>query len=307
MSMLNAILSRAVALAPSAPIGFFTKDYVAGPALDDAVRTTKALNARGVMATIDLLGESAASPAEAARARDTYLEVLETLRARGLDANVSLKPTQMGLGIDRSAALDGIRAVVARASELGNFVRLDMESSAWTDGTLELARALAGEFPTNVGTVLQAALRRTPRDIERLVSAPPVNVRLCKGIYVEPETVAYRDRRQVNASFMDALDRLLRVKAYVAIATHDPELVHGALRLIDAYGLKRDAVEFQMLLGVDTPLREVILSRGHRLRIYVPFGREWLAYSKRRLMENPSLARHGLRQIVRKVRASRAG
>jgi proline dehydrogenase len=204
----------------------------------------------------------------------------------------------MGLLLNKEFAFENIKEIVAHAKELGNFVRIDMEDTPCTDDTLEFFRRLREEFAGHVGTVLQAYLRRTPQDIENL-SDGPLNFRLCKGIYNEPRRLAYKDMYIINQNFIYCLEKLFQKKAYVGIATHDEKLVFEALRLIEKYGLKKDEYEFQMLLGVDEELREIIVSGGHRLRVYVPFGKDWLPYSRRRLKENPNIARHALRQFLK--------
>ncbi len=203
----------------------------------------------------------------------------------------------MGLLLDEEKAFANIREIVSFARDCDNFVRIDMEDIECTDATLDFYRRLREEFPENVGVVLQSYLRRTAADIEAL-SDRPMHFRLCKGIYNEPRRAAYKDPDIINRSFVRCLDKMFRHKAYVGIATHDEKLVFEAERLIEKYGLKRDQYEFQMLLGVDEQLRQIILDAGHRLRVYVPYGEAWLPYSKRRLKENPSIARHALVQIL---------
>jgi proline dehydrogenase len=205
----------------------------------------------------------------------------------------------MGLLLDKEFAFENIREIVKTASEYESFVRIDMEDISCTDDTLEFYRSLRAAFPENVGTVLQSYLRRTLPDIDELAN-DKMNIRLCKGIYNEPRTAAFKDMEIVNRNFVESLDRLFQQGAYVGIATHDEKLVYEALRLIDKYGLKPEQYEFQMLLGVDEQLRQIILDGGHRLRIYVPYGEDWLPYSKRRLKENPSIARHALVQMLKK-------
>ncbi len=297
MSLFNSVVSKTIMHVPGPIVGYFAKGYIAGDRLADAVRVTKRLNAEGAMATIDVLGEFITTLEEAAGFRDGCLDVLETISREGLDANLSLKPTQMGLLLDPVQAFANIRSIVAKAAELKNFVRIDMEDIACTDATLDFYRRLRTEFPGHVGVVLQAYLRRTPKDIDQLADAP-MNFRLCKGIYNEPRRAAWKEMAIVNDSFVHCLEKMLREKAYVGIATHDSRLVFHGERLVRDFGLTRDQYEFQMLLGVDPELRSIILEQGHRLRVYVPFGASWLPYSKRRLKENPTIARHALRQMI---------
>jgi proline dehydrogenase len=296
MSLFNTLVSKTIMHVPGPIVGYFAKGYIAGEKLADAVRVTKELNREGAMATIDILGEFITNLDEAAGFRDGCLEVLETIAQEGLDANLSLKPTQMGLQLDKEQAFANIRQIVAKAAELDNFVRIDMEDIPCTDDTLDFYRRLRKEFPGHVGVVLQAYLRRTPKDIDSLADAP-MNFRLCKGIYNEPRRAAWKDMPVINDSFIYCLEKMLRHKAYVGIATHDTRLVFHGERLVRDFGLQRDQYEFQMLLGVDPELRSIILEQGHRLRVYVPFGASWMPYSRRRLKENPTIALHALRQM----------
>lgn len=297
MSLFNQLVSRTIMHIPGSVVGFFAKGYIAGETLSDALRVTRDLNSRKVMATIDVLGEFISTRDEATGFKKQCIEILEAIDREKLDANLSLKPTQMGLLLDKEFAFENIREIVAVAQRLGNFVRIDMEDHPCTDDTIEFFRRLRDEFPGHVGVVLQAYLRRTPRDIENLADGP-MHYRLCKGIYNEPRKVAWKDPDIVNRSFVYCLDMMLKLGAYVGIATHDSKLVFEAMRLISEYGLTREQYEFQMLLGVDEELRDIIVNEGHRLRVYVPFGESWMPYSRRRLKENPTIARHALRQML---------
>lgn len=298
MSIFNWLVSKTIMHVPGPIVGMFAKAYIAGEDLTDAVRVTRDFNGQGIMATIDILGEFITTKDEATFFKNQCLDILQTIDREKLDGNLSLKPTQMGLLLDRDFAFDNIREIVAKAAELDNFVRIDMEDIECTDATIEFYRRLREEFPKNVGLVLQAYLRRTPADVEALSDAP-MHYRLCKGIYNEPRTAAWKDMAIINRSFASILDRMFRHGAYVGIATHDEKLVFEALELIDKYGLKPEQYEFQMLLGVDPELRQMLVDQGHRLRVYVPYGKSWLPYSRRRLKENPNIARHALLQILR--------
>lgn len=289
MSLVNKLLVAAIPLVPRPIVRRFAGRYIAGEEIADAVRVVRRLNEEGAMATLDVLGEDIHSRAEADASREMILAVFDAITRERLDSNVSVKLTQLGLRLDRDACLDAMRAIVARAAELGNFVRIDMEDSAATDDTLWIYRELRKERP-NVGIVLQAYLRRTRDDADRLIAEGLGHFRLCKGIYVEPEEIAFRDREEINANFLAVLERMMRAGAYVGIATHDSALVEGSYRLIETLGLARDRYEFQMLLGVRPELRRQILAKGHRLRVYVPFGRQWYQYSIRRFKENPQVA-----------------
>jgi len=297
MGIFNFLVSKTIMHIPAPIVSIFAKSYIAGSTLYDAVKVTRDLNKNGMMATVDVLGEFIKTKEEAIFYKNECIKILDVISKEGLDANLSLKPTQMGLNIDKEFAFENIREIVAHAKELDNFVRIDMEDTPYTDDTLEFFRRLREEFAGHVGTVLQSYLRRTPKDIENL-SDGILNFRLCKGIYNEPRKHAYKDPYIVNQNYIYSLEKLFQKKAYVGIATHDEKLVFEALRLIEKYGLKRDEYEFQMLLGVDEELREIIVSAGHRLRVYVPYGKDWLPYSRRRLKENPNIARHALKQFL---------
>lgn len=248
------------------------------------------------MATVDVLGEEVRDPSKAREAVDQYLGLLETIEAESLDANVSIKPTMLGLKIDEQMCLENIGAIVRRASELDNFVRIDMEDHTCTDATLRIYRRLFEEIG-HVGVVLQAYLHRTVRDINDLLPLGP-NIRLCKGIYREPRAIAWKQYETVRANFISTMEKLLAGGAYVGIATHDVHLVWAGMTAADRLGLDREDYEFQMLYGVDPELRRIILDQGHRLRVYVPFGRDWYPYSMRRLRENPTVAHHVTRAML---------
>jgi proline dehydrogenase len=279
-------------------VRFFAKRYVAGDSLEDAVNTVRRLMGEGCCATVDVLGEAVRNPELAAQAVAAYREVLAAIIERKLDANISVKPTQMGLGIGEDLALSNLRQVVAEAARLGIFVRIDMEDTTTTEATFRMYKALRQEF-SNVGVVLQARLRRTLSDARNL-GQEGTNVRLCKGIYLEPRAIAYEEPEIIRWAFVHALGVLFSGKGYVAIATHDEWLIEQALALAEKMGVPKERFEFQMLLGVDPALRRIIVSAGHKLRVYVPFGSHWYPYSVRRLRENPNIIRAGLEAFFRR-------
>jgi proline dehydrogenase len=288
-----ALLDRAIVSAlPAVPkpiVRKISQRYIAGEQIEDACRVVKELNATGKMATIDVLGEEITTPEEARHIAYSYDDVFRAIDEQGLDSNVSVKLTGMGLKLGRDVAKQNLERTVRGAAERGNFVRIDMEDSSWTDDTLALYRELREQGLDNVGIVLQAYLRRTLDDIASLADLTP-NVRLCKGIYVEPLELAYYDFDQVRANFVRALEALLAGGSYVGIATHDEWLLTEGVRLVEKHGRAHDEYEFQMLLGVREARGDQLVQDGHRLRIYVPFGEEWYAYSLRRLQENPKIA-----------------
>ena len=288
-----AILDRAVVrLLPAVPkplVRQISNRYIAGETVADACRTVKELNAKGRMATIDVLGEEITSRAQALEIVRAYHDVFEAIEREHLDSNVSVKLTGLGLELGYELCRENLRTVVSHAAESGNFVRIDMEDSSCTTDTLRMYRELREDGLDNVGVVLQAYLRRTIRDIRELAPLRP-NIRLCKGIYVKPPLIAYRDYEVVRQNFVFCLRELFRGGSYVGIATHDPWLISEAGRLVEEFGLSREEYEFQMLLGVRPLAGDRLIREGGRLRVYVPFGQHWYAYSMRRLQENPKLA-----------------
>jgi proline dehydrogenase len=284
-----ALLDRAIVrLLPAVPkpvVRRLSSRYIAGPSIDDAIRVVERLNAKGKLATVDVLGEEITSPAEARAIAGQYRDVLARIDEGGLDANVSVKLTGFGLELDLELCRENLGSVVGDAAARGNFVRIDMEDSSTTDRTLGLYRELRDDGNANAGVVLQAYLRRTVGDLDGLE-----NVRLCKGIYVEPPELAYRDVDEVRANYVRCLERLVAQGSYVGIATHDEQLIGEALRVVREAGLERDRYEFQMLLGVRPGRADELVAEGHRVRVYVPYGQDWYAYSLRRLQENPKIA-----------------
>jgi proline dehydrogenase len=288
-----AIFDRAIVrLLPAVPrpvVHKLSERYIAGAELKDARETVRRVNAQGKMATIDVLGEEITDEEDAAAIVDAYEDVFADIGRAGLDSNVSVKLTALGLKLGYDICAANLRSVVEDAASRANFVRIDMEDSSTTDETLRLYRELREDGHDNVGIVLQATLRRTLGDVRALADLKP-SVRLCKGIYLEPPAIAYQDFEAVRASYVTALQTLLDAGCYVGIATHDEWLLQEGRRLVAEHGLGRDEYEFQMLLGVTPGLGDELVREGHRLRIYVPFGRRWYEYSLRRLQENPKIA-----------------
>jgi proline dehydrogenase len=288
-----AILDRAIVrLLPAVPrpvVERLAQRYIAGPELKDARETVRRLNAQGKMATIDVLGEEITTAEEAAAIVRAYQDVFADIEQCGLDSNVSVKLTALGLKLGYDLCRADLESVVRDAARRGNFVRIDMEDSSCTDDTLRLYSELREAGHENVGVVLQAYLRRTIDDVRALADLRP-NVRLCKGIYVEPPHIAFHDFDAVRANFVKTLDALFDAGSYVGIATHDEWLVDEGRRIVSERKLATSDYEFQMLLGVRQDLGNRLIADGHRLRIYVPFGRHWYAYSLRRLQENPKIA-----------------
>jgi proline dehydrogenase len=293
-----ALLDRAIVrLLPAVPrpvVQRLSARYIAGPVLDDAMRVVRRLHAKGKLATIDVLGEEIVNAGEARAIAGQYHDVLARLDEEGLGGGVSVKLTGLGLELDPGLCRENLEAVVADAAARGRFVRIDMEDSSTTDRTLQLFRELRADGHANVGVVLQAYLRRTLADVEGLE-----DVRLCKGIYVEPASIAYRDDDAVRANYVRCLEALVAQGSKVAIATHDEYLIREALRIVHA--LPREQYEFQMLLGVRPERADQLVAEAHRLRVYVPFGTKWYEYSIRRLQENPKIAGYVAADTVGRV------
>lgn len=296
MSLFDRAVVGLLPLVPKPIVHQFSKRYIAGNDLAAAVATVRDLNARKMMATLDVLGEFISRPDEAEATARAYHEAVAAIRANGLDSNISIKLTSFGLLLDKELCFRLVDELVTAAGKVNMFVRLDMEDSPCTTDTLNMYRRLRERHP-NVGIVLQAYMRRSMDDIRELLPLKP-NVRVCKGIYVEPRTVAYKDPGTINQNFALMVETLLANGCYVGIATHDEKLVWEGLRIVGKLSLPREAYEFQMLLGVDEELRQIIVDAGHRLRVYVPFGARWYAYSVRRLKENPAIAGHVMKRIL---------
>lgn len=274
--------------------------FVAGETLGDALDALDRLRDAGLRTTVDVLGESVTSAEAAAAAAGRYLETLDALAARGLDGNVSLKLTQMGLDIDREYARANVERVFRKAAERGAFVRIDMEGHSKTDATLDLWRELRPLNP-NSGVVIQAALHRSAQDVDRLI-AERARVRLCKGAYREPAAVAVQEKAEVDRSYVALMERLLREGEYPALATHDERIVRRAIDLVEREGIGRDRFEFQMLFGVRRDLQERLVRAGYTVRVYVPYGTEWYPYFMRRLAERPANVAFLLRSLLREGR-----
>lgn len=299
--MFNKLISHLLPFMPRKLVWLFSKKYIAGETVDDAIRVCHEMNKGGMMITIDLLGEFITRLDEAKAYKEMYLSIVDRVEAEHINGNYSLKPTMFGLLIDEEVCYRNIREIVARAASFNNFVRVDMEDSQCTDREIQLFRRLIKEFPKNVGLVLQAYMKRTMKDIKDLKDLHsadnPLNFRLCKGIYVEPEAIAYKKYGEINEHFLRDLEYIFREGIYPGIATHDRPLVDGAYVLIDKYRVPKEKYEFQMLYGVTPELRKSIVEEGHRMRVYVPFGKDWFGYSTRRLKENPKMASHIIKAI----------
>jgi proline dehydrogenase len=302
MSLLDRAVSLTLPLVPKPIVRRFSSRYIAGSSLDEALVVVRALHDQRAMVTMDILGEFISTREEAAANTEDYLGLIRRIHDERLpETNVSVKLSALGLLLDERLCLDNMRRLLDEIRVTDNFVRIDMEDSPCITATLAIHEALRSDYGERVGVVLQSRMRRTLDDIED-VARKPANFRLCKGIYLEPRKIAYTDAELIRRNFVLALDRMFELGCYVGIATHDEILVWESLRLIRKHGLGTHQYEFQMLLGVDEQLRSILIDAGHRLRVYVPYGPQWYAYSVRRLRENPQIAGHALRAVFARAR-----
>jgi proline dehydrogenase len=299
MGILDRAIANSVAVIPRPVVRRISRRYIAGDTLEEAVAVLRDLNAGRCVATIDVLGESSESKADAARTLRDYKRVVEALEEHDLRSGISIKLTGLGLNLSEELCRANLEEIVEYAGARDRFVRVDMEDSPYTSVTLDMVTGLH-ERHGNVGAVIQAYMRRSLEDVNRLAEAG-VSVRLCKGIYDEPRRIAYKDFDTVRENYRLLLEELLRGGVYVGIATHDEFLVWHALRLIHQLEIPKDRYEFQMLLGVDEELRNILVNAGHKLRVYVPFGEDWYEYSSRRLKENPRIAGYVARDVIGSV------
>lgn len=300
MPFLNNLVSAALPYIPKSIVAQVSRRYIAGVTLDDAIRVVRDLNSRNMMATLDLLGEDVTDPAMARAMKDSCVHMFDKIQRCGLDSNVSIKLSQLGLRIDKEMCYQHVKEIVQVAKERSNFVRIDMEDSTTTDATLEIYYRLRSEGFNNVGVVIQAYLRRSEADIRKL-AAEKANVRICKGIYIESPDIAFHDRDEIRRNFVLLVRIMLEAGCYIGIATHDDYVIEKSYQLIRRLRLTPMQYEFQMLLGVREQLRDRIVQEGHRLRVYVPYGEHWYAYSVRRLKENPQIAGYVLKAMFQRT------
>jgi proline dehydrogenase len=293
--MINKMIAKIIPFLPKKFVWIFSKKYIAGDTIEDALKVVRDLNDKHMIATIDILGESVDSQEQAEAYQKQYLDAIERVVKAKLNASFSLKPTMFGLSRDYNFCYELIRQIVDKVSHYGYFVRIDMEDSQCTQLELDLFESLHKEFGSGVGIVLQACLRRTLSDIAYLagINSPEnqVNIRICKGIYDEPRSIAFKTREEIRKNYMICLESIIANSMFPAIATHDKKLVSGSLELLSKNGKNRTDYEFQMLYGVTPLLRSQLVEAGHSMRVYVPYGEQWLKYSTRRLQENPRMVR----------------
>jgi proline dehydrogenase len=283
--ILNNALSRRVA-----------RRFVAGERLDDAIEAGREVNRAKRSASLDLLGENVSDEAGARRAAEDYLAIFDRIAREKLDANVSLKLTQLGLDLGEPLCQELLEGIVAHAAELGNFVRIDMEGSAYTQRTVGITRRARAKY-SNVGTVMQAYLYRAEQDVKDLLSVG-CRMRLCKGAYKEPPDIAFPKKGDVDANYVKLMKLLLSSGIYHGIATHDPAMIHATKKFVRERNIGREQFEFQMLYGIRTDLQEQLVREGHRLRVYIPFGADWFPYFMRRLAERPANLVFFLRNLM---------
>lgn len=302
--MFNKFIAAILPWFPKKFIWLFSKSYISGETIEDAMRVSKELNRKKIKVTLDVLGEFITSLEEAEENKNEYLNLIDVSNREGIDGNFSLKPTSFGLLIDKEVCYRHVREIVEKAASYRGFIRIDMEDSPCTDLEIELFRKLRKEFPANVGLVVQAYLKRTLDDLKALSElndeTHPLNFRLCKGIYIEPEAISYKKYEEINKHYLEDLEYMFQNRMYAGIATHDKPLVEGAFKLIKKYNVPGNMYEFQMLYGVTPGLRESIVNDGHVMRVYVPFGVKWFGYCTRRLKENPKMATDIIKAIFYK-------
>lgn len=302
--MLSKIVVSILPKMPQRLVWIFSKKYIAGKTLDDALSVSKKLNNEGFRVTVDLLGEFIEDLSEAHKTKETYLDIIDAFDKNNINGGVSVKPTFFGLLLNKEKCFEYISEVVERAYKKGIFVRIDMEDSQCTDMEIDIYERLHVAYPNTVGLVLQAYMRRTTSDIDRLSAIHsdenPVNIRLCKGIYIEDVSIAYKKYHEINENYMFLLDKMLLKGMKVGIATHDKNLVKSASELLKKKEIPESNYEFQMLYGVEAGLRKQIRRNGYNLRVYIPYGKDWFGYSVRRLKENPKIAMHIMKSIFSK-------
>lgn len=298
MNWAHNALAKVLPVFPKSFIRLFARRYIAGETLLEAVEESKRLNAAHMKITMDVLGENITYLHEAIAAKQSCLAVLDAIHEYNLDGNISIKLTQLGLKLDRSVCEENVSEILERANSYQNFVRIDMEDSSCTDDTLDICLKMHKKH-RNVGTVIQAYLKRSEQDV-KFMAKTGINLRICKGIYDEPASIAFKDKEEIRSNYVQLVQVMLDAGVYVGIATHDSQLIERVSQELEKRHTSTNCYEFQMLLGVRETLQQQIVSAGHPLRVYVPFGKHWYPYSLRRLKENPQIAGYILRNIFAK-------
>ncbi|HBL77251.1 MAG: proline dehydrogenase [Bacteroidetes bacterium GWF2_42_66] len=299
--MINKAIANVLPYFPKKLIWIFSKRYIAGETIEDGLRVAKELNSEGIEVTIDLLGEFVNNLNQAEEYKNKYISIIERFTSENITGNFSLKPSMFGLLVNKGICLKYIEEIVKKAVEKNSFIRIDMEDSSCVDSEIEIYKYLLHKYPAHVGLVIQAYLRRTISDLVQLktfqLNGTPLSFRLCKGIYIEPENIAFKKHDEIQDHYIEDLQYMFDQKIHVGIATHDKQLVERAYKLIEEKQIPSDMYEFQMLYGVTPELRKSIVTNGHKMRVYVPFGKEWFGYSTRRLKENPKIASHIIKAL----------
>jgi len=299
--MINKLIAKILPYFPKRIVWIFGKPYISGQTIDDALVESRKLNQGGIMVSVDLLGEYVNNLGEADIYKKQYIDLIKRFTAEKIDGHFSVKPSMFGLLLDQEACYQNLYQIVAVADQCNTFIRIDMEDSECTSIELEIYRRLKLKFPSRIGVVVQAYLHRTLDDIKNLMDLnlpeAPLNFRLCKGIYIEEESIAYKGHQEIRDHYIEDLRFMLQNGIYVGIATHDKYLIEKAYELIDQLNIPKEKYEFQMLYGVTPILRQSIVDRGHRIRVYVPYGKQWFTYSTRRLKENPNMVWYILKAI----------
>jgi len=291
--MINKLIAKILPYFPKRIVWIFGKPYISGQTIDDALVESRKLNQGGIMVSVDLLGEYVKNLGEADIYKRQYIDLIKKFTAEKIDGHFSVKPSMFGLLLDQEVCYQNLYEIVDVADQCNTFIRIDMEDSECTTIELEIYRRLKLKFPARIGVVVQAYLRRTLDDVKNLMDLnlheAPLNFRLCKGIYIEEERIAYKGHQEIRDRYIEDLRFMLQNGIYVGIATHDKYLIEKAYELIDQLNIPKEKYEFQMLYGVTPLLRQSIVDRGHRMRVYVPYGKQWFTYSTRRLKENPNM------------------
>ena len=300
--MINRLIAAVLPYMPKRLVWIFSKKYISGEYLADAIRESEKINSEGCAVTIDILGEFISRLEEAESYKIQYIELIEQFSSRKIKGNFSVKPSMFGLLLDKEACYRIIRGIVAVADKYNSFIRIDMEDSTCTDDEINIYNRLREEFPKRVGLVIQAYMKRTLDDVKNLMKSDagtsPLNFRLCKGIYIEDKSIAFKGFQEVRDHFMEDLEFMLKNDIFVGIATHDRYLVEQSMLLIKRLNIPKEKYEFQMLYGVNPRLRKSIVEKGYTMRVYLPFGKQWFNYSTRRLKENPNMVWHILKALI---------
>jgi len=300
--MINQWIAKILPFFPKKIVWIFSRRYIAGESISEALAESRKLNHLGIMVTVDLLGEYVTTLQDADGYRQHYIDLIEKFTAEGIDGNFSLKPSMFGLLLDPEACYQNLRDIVEVADKCRSFIRIDMEDSSCTSVELEIFRRLKAQFPARVGLVVQAYLHRTLADLTGLLDLnthdTPLNLRLCKGIYIEPESLAYQGHQDIRNHYIEDLRFMLENGFYAGIATQDKYLIDKACELIHQLAVPKEMYEFQMLFGVTPQLRNSLVKGGHRMRVYVPYGKQWFGYCTRRLKENPAMIWHILKALL---------